>query len=305
MLNEIGINLVESEDQEEGTPAEKPAAAAAASGEEEEAERAGGNLDDADIGRTDDPVRMYLREMGCVELLSREGEIAIAKRIEAGRDMMIGGIAESPLTYRALLDWRDAPGRRRDAAARHHRSRRHLWRQRPIAAAAAVAARGRGRRGRAGRSRGGAEPPRATAKRKATAGEEANRSRSPPWSRSCCPACIETLDKIAATFKKVDKLLVQAAGDARTKAPKPTPQSRTQDRPAHRRAQRPYAHDQAQQRPHRAAGRAGLQPQPHADRPRGPAAAPRRRRPASSARNSSPATAAPSTIRAGSATSPS
>src|SRR6266568_3465596 len=67
-----------------------------------------GKVDDDDIGRTDDPVRMYLREMGSVELLSREGEIAIAKRIEAGRDMMIGGICENPLTVRALLLWRDA-----------------------------------------------------------------------------------------------------------------------------------------------------------------------------------------------------
>src|SRR5216683_8286179 len=58
--------------------------------------------------RTDDPVRMYLREMGSVELLSREGEIAIAKRIEAGRDMMIGGICENPLTIRAIVGWRDA-----------------------------------------------------------------------------------------------------------------------------------------------------------------------------------------------------
>ena len=67
-----------------------------------------GNLDDDDIGRTDDPVRMYLREMGSVELLSREGEIAIAKRIEAGREMMISGICENPLTIRALVGWRDA-----------------------------------------------------------------------------------------------------------------------------------------------------------------------------------------------------
>src|SRR5260221_1271346 len=58
--------------------------------------------------RIDDPVRMYLREMGSVELLSREGEIAIAKRIEAGRDMMIGGICENPLTIRAIVGWRDA-----------------------------------------------------------------------------------------------------------------------------------------------------------------------------------------------------
>ena len=98
MLSELGVNLIESEETEE------PAAA-----ETEEADgEARGNLDDDDIGRTDDPVRMYLREMGSVELLSREGEIAIAKRIEAGREMMIGGICENPLTTRALVGWRDA-----------------------------------------------------------------------------------------------------------------------------------------------------------------------------------------------------
>lgn len=70
--------------------------------------REGGNLKDGDVGRTDDPVRMYLREMGDVELLSREGEVEIAKRIEAGREMMIGGICESPLTFRALVSWHDA-----------------------------------------------------------------------------------------------------------------------------------------------------------------------------------------------------
>src|SRR5213079_2052455 len=57
--------------------------------------------------RTDDPVRMYLREMGSVELLSREGEIAIAKRIEAGRESMIAGLCESPLTFQAIIIWRD------------------------------------------------------------------------------------------------------------------------------------------------------------------------------------------------------
>src|SRR5438046_3856063 len=98
MLSEAGINVVENEEGED--------AAAAETNAEEEAE-ARGNVDDDDIGRTDDPVRMYLREMGSVELLSREGEIAIAKRIEAGRDMMIGGICESPLTYRAMVEWRD------------------------------------------------------------------------------------------------------------------------------------------------------------------------------------------------------
>ena len=78
-----------------------------AEGEEEEA-RATGNVSDSDVSGTDDPVRMYLREMGSVELLSREGEIAIAKRIEAGREKMIGSICESPLTIRAIIAWRDA-----------------------------------------------------------------------------------------------------------------------------------------------------------------------------------------------------
>ncbi|MEW5726414.1 MAG: RNA polymerase sigma factor RpoD [Pseudomonadota bacterium] len=100
MLSEMGINVVESEEADDAAPAEA---------DEEEAESfAGGNVDEEDLGRTDDPVRMYLREMGSVELLSREGEIAIAKRIEAGRDMMIGGICESPLTIRAIVEWHDA-----------------------------------------------------------------------------------------------------------------------------------------------------------------------------------------------------
>src|SRR5262249_4307413 len=98
MLSELGVNVIESEESDE--PAEAEA-------EEAEGE-ARGNVDEDDIGRTDDPVRMYLREMGSVELLSREGEIAIAKRIEAGREMMIGGICENPLTVRALVGWRDA-----------------------------------------------------------------------------------------------------------------------------------------------------------------------------------------------------
>jgi RNA polymerase primary sigma factor len=104
MLSELGVNVVESEEGEEGQP--QQAEEGESDGESES--RAGGNLDDADIGRTDDPVRMYLREMGSVELLSREGEIAIAKRIEAGREMMIGGICENPLTIRAIIQWRDA-----------------------------------------------------------------------------------------------------------------------------------------------------------------------------------------------------
>ncbi|MQX35987.1 RNA polymerase sigma factor RpoD [Roseospira navarrensis] len=97
MLSEMGVNVVESEESETETAESAEPAEAVATG----------NINEDEMGRTDDPVRMYLREMGSVELLSREGEIAIAKRIEAGREMMIGGICESPLTIRALLRWHD------------------------------------------------------------------------------------------------------------------------------------------------------------------------------------------------------
>src|SRR6202030_2512679 len=93
MVSERGIT---------GTESEEPVAP------EGEPAKARGNLDHDDIGRTDDPVRMYLREMRSVQLLSREGEVAIAKRIEAGREMMLGAIRESPLTFDAILGWRDA-----------------------------------------------------------------------------------------------------------------------------------------------------------------------------------------------------
>ena len=108
-LNEMGVNIVENDDVGEDGENEDAA--------EEEVEA----VDSADeaapaletkkketIDRTDDPVRMYLREMGAVELLSREGEIAIAKRIEAGRDTMILGLCESPITFNAIIDWSTA-----------------------------------------------------------------------------------------------------------------------------------------------------------------------------------------------------
>jgi RNA polymerase primary sigma factor len=102
MLNEMGINVVESEEESENL---------AAKVEEEQAstETALMKVDAPKLpaDRTDDPVRMYLREMGAVELLSREGEIAIAKRIEAGREAMISGLCESPLTFQAIIIWRD------------------------------------------------------------------------------------------------------------------------------------------------------------------------------------------------------
>jgi RNA polymerase primary sigma factor len=111
MLNEMGINVVENEEAE--TEAEEEGA------QEEEEEPGDTELVEVQAKplatvekkepteRTDDPVRMYLREMGSVELLSREGEIAIAKRIEAGREAMIAGLCESPLTFQAIIIWRD------------------------------------------------------------------------------------------------------------------------------------------------------------------------------------------------------
>ncbi len=111
MLNEMGINVIDSEDNDDKDE----------EGGEEEETAEGGDLVEAarpaavavttttkePTDRTDDPVRMYLREMGSVELLSREGEIAIAKRIEAGREAMIAGLCESPLTFQAIIIWRD------------------------------------------------------------------------------------------------------------------------------------------------------------------------------------------------------
>src|SRR6185437_12493719 len=107
-LSDMGITVVENEEGEEKEEAaDEPA-------EEEEGRslvaqnaivKSEAKAEPAE--RTDDPVRMYLREMGSVELLSREGEIAIAKRIEAGREAMIAGLCESPLTFQAVIIWRD------------------------------------------------------------------------------------------------------------------------------------------------------------------------------------------------------
>src|ERR1700692_4091983 len=111
MFSEMGVNVVENdeaESKEEGAseePDEEP------EGENEliptQPKLPAKTDSKATADRTDDPVRMYLREMGTVDLLSREGEIAIAKRIEAGREAMIAGLCESPLTFQAIIIWRD------------------------------------------------------------------------------------------------------------------------------------------------------------------------------------------------------
>jgi RNA polymerase primary sigma factor len=110
-LSEMGINIVENDEQ--GEDGDEPAKAEDDDDAEpvDASEDAGPALDVKKkevVDRTDDPVRMYLREMGAVELLSREGEIAIAKRIEAGRDTMILGLCESPITFNAIIDWSTA-----------------------------------------------------------------------------------------------------------------------------------------------------------------------------------------------------
>ncbi|MCE9522479.1 MAG: RNA polymerase sigma factor RpoD, partial [Alphaproteobacteria bacterium] len=95
MLSEMGINVVETEEKEE----EAETGTAVTVAQETQVVK----VETEEVERTDDPVRMYLREMGSVELLSREGEIAIAKRIEAGRELMIGALCESPLTFEAIM----------------------------------------------------------------------------------------------------------------------------------------------------------------------------------------------------------
>ncbi|MGD0334402.1 MAG: RNA polymerase sigma factor RpoD [Xanthobacteraceae bacterium] len=112
MMSEMGINVVETEEAEaegEEEAREEPEEEEAESGELVEVTQKAPAKSEAKepAERTDDPVRMYLREMGSVELLSREGEIAIAKRIEAGREAMIAGLCESPLTFQAVIIWRD------------------------------------------------------------------------------------------------------------------------------------------------------------------------------------------------------
>ena len=107
-ISDMGINIVESDEdvqeeaeQEQDDEVDVSAGTGSVSNPAIEKKK-------ETIDRTDDPVRMYLREMGAVELLSREGEIAIAKRIEAGRDTMILGLCESPLTFNAIIEWSNA-----------------------------------------------------------------------------------------------------------------------------------------------------------------------------------------------------
>ncbi|HEX7874903.1 MAG TPA: RNA polymerase sigma factor RpoD [Sphingobium sp.] len=110
-LNDMGVNIVEHDEDADGGEEGQEAEVEAVDNGTEEDDGSSGNVGEKKketVDRTDDPVRMYLREMGAVELLSREGEIAIAKRIEAGRDTMILGLCESPTTFNAIIHWSNA-----------------------------------------------------------------------------------------------------------------------------------------------------------------------------------------------------
>ena len=201
MLSEMGINVIESEESEESTSEEQPEAAAPAT-------TTPATVDEDDLGRTDDPVRMYLREMGSVELLSREGEIAIAKRIEAGRQAMIGGICESPLTMRAIIEWRDQLSEGK-LLLRDVIDLEATYGGGPEAAAsraeAAKAADGETRDGADGASGGAANADRAEKSESEEDFDEGNVSLS-AMEAAVRPQVIETFDAIAAAYKKFRRL---------------------------------------------------------------------------------------------------
>jgi RNA polymerase primary sigma factor len=209
-LSELGVNVVENEEAEETTAEATNGAAEAAPAAAPSAEE--------DLGRTDDPVRMYLREMGSVELLSREGEIAIAKRIEAGREKMIGSICESPLTLRAMMNWREA-------LAESHILLRDVidldatygGEPNGSAAPAAPTVDGNGAATvevKSGTSNGAQSPTQDPAKQNGEVSdddddeEEATLSVS-AMEESLKPQVLEIFDKIASTYGKVQRLLVK------------------------------------------------------------------------------------------------
>ena len=219
MLSEMGVHVVESEESEE-TSSETPEGPATTAVAVKETT--------VEVDRTDDPVRMYLREMGSIELLSRQGEIALAKRIEAGRERMIGSICESPLTMRAIVQWRDdlvngkvhlrdvidlettyggGPGEavsNEGAAAQAQGGEAKPANQAGEAPAAGEA--------NAADGDGAAKPPAegagATAGRPAEQDddiEEASPSLA-AMEQELTPAVLETFDTIAATYKKLHRL---------------------------------------------------------------------------------------------------
>jgi RNA polymerase primary sigma factor len=225
----------------------------------EEETAAVGNLDDEEVGRTDDPVRMYLREMGSVELLSREGEIAIAKRIEAGRDMMIGGIGESPITTVHHRLARQAEGGR-DACCATSSTSTPPW-------AAARPGTDRGREGGPRRERRGRGERRKTPKGAAALerGQIRRRRRSElslaAMEAQLLPGVLETFDKIASLYKKLEKVQ-QKRLETHQGRRRAQPALGEELREAEARDGRSDARHPAQQQPDRGAGRRDVRPQP-------------------------------------------
>ena len=221
--------------------------------------------------RTDDPVRMYLREMGSVELLSREGEIAIAKRIEAGREAMIAGLCESPLTFQAIIIWRDELN-----------EGKILLRDIIDLEATYAGPDGKG----APKEGEGEEPrPRSRAASAAREGEEGeppipegdldeddmeNNVSLSAMEAELKPKVLETFDRIADAYKKLRRLQDQnVESRLQNTTLSPGPGAQVQEAQGRDRRRRQVA--VAQPEPHRGAGRAALRHQQAADRPRGPA----------------------------------
>jgi RNA polymerase primary sigma factor len=214
MLSDMGINVVENEEGDEGADSAAPDAdddenrALVAPGLPARSET---RAEPAE--RTDDPVRMYLREMGSVELLSREGEIAIAKRIEAGREAMIAGLCESPLTFQAIIIWRDELNEGKillrdiiDLEATY---------EGPEAKAPPISGDGEGEEEAAAGGEEGATPP--------AEGEDEDEFENAlslaAMEAELKPKVLETFDRIASTYKKLrkqqdKKLEQQVAGES-------------------------------------------------------------------------------------------
>ena len=262
MLSEMGINVIESEESEESTSEEQPAAAAPAT-------TTPATVDEDDLGRTDDPVRMYLREMGSVELLSREGEIAIAKRIEAGRQAMIGGICESPLTMRAIIEWRDQLSEGKlllrdviDLEATYGGGPEAAA-SRAEAAKAADAGSGDGADGAA--TRDGADG--AEKSEGEEDFDEGNVSLS-AMEAAVRPQVIETFDAIAAAYKKFRRLQDIRLELAQKNETLTESQTRRYNK-LKRELVELMQGVRLKQQPHRGGGGRALRPQPRPDDPRG------------------------------------
>ena len=233
LLSEMGINVIESEESDDGGEDASPGTAVAGAKAGTAAVAAAAPAQE--LERTDDPVRMYLREMGSIELLSRQGEIEIAKRIEAGRETMIGGICESPLTVQAIVGWRDALKNNQmllreivDLDATYGRGPgaadlKGGGKPKAEAAAATPAAAEARAADKGGANGSGTGDAAGEERRDGRSGDDegANISLS-AMEELLKPSVLETFDRIASTYKKLNRLQEQLV-DARLKNQELTP----------------------------------------------------------------------------------